>query len=215
MRILILFFLLLNSNLNAQMNFQFNWGDQNIENNQRYYFNEKDWIEFSELKIYLSNYSLGKNHGEVILKLVDLVDNENADSKIILDSLDINDFETFSFQLGLDSIINTSGILYGDLDPINGMYWAWNSGYIHLKMVGKSSLVPCTNNEFEFHLGGYRKPNETFFDVTLPIKGNILKLNLKSLYLNHIDFNTTTQIMIPGSTAKKITDATANLFSIE
>lgn len=215
MRILILFLLLLNRNLNAQLDFQFTWGNQNVENNQKYYFNEKDWIEFSELKIYLSNYSLSKSNGGIILKLVDLIDNENADSKVILDSVNINYFETLTFQFGLDSIINTSGILDGDLDPINGMYWAWNSGYIHLKMVGKSSLVPSTKNEFEFHLGGYRKPNETYFDVTLPIKGNTLKFNLKPLFLNHIDFNKTTQIMIPGVNAKKITNATANLFSIE
>ncbi|MFM7681134.1 MAG: MbnP family protein [Bacteroidota bacterium] len=215
MRILVLFLLLLNRNLNAQLNFQFSWGDQNIENNKRYYFNEKDWIEFSELKIYLSNYSLSKSNGGIILKLVDLIDNENADSKVILDSLNLNFFETLTFQFGLDSVINTSGILDGALDPIHGMYWAWNSGYIHLKMVGKSSLVSSTKNEFEFHLGGYRNPNETYFDVTLPIKGNTLKLNLKHLFLNHIDFNKTTQIMIPGTAAKKISDATANLFSIE
>lgn len=215
MRIPILFLLLLNFNLNAQLNFQFTWGNQNIENNKMYIFNETDWIEFSELKIYFSNYSLSKSNGGIILKLVDLIDNENAESKVILDSININFFEDLTFQFGLDSIINTSGILYGDLDPINGMYWAWNSGYIHLKMVGKSSLVPTTKNEFEFHLGGYRKPNETYFDVTLPINGNTLKLNLKSLFLNHIDFNKTSKIMIPCESAKIITSAAANLFSIE
>ena len=98
---------------------------------------------------------------------------------------------------------------------MNGMYWAWNSGYIHLKIVGKSSLVQTVKNEFEFHLGGYRKPNETYFDVTLPINGNNLKLNLKTLFLNHIDFNKTAQIMIPCEAAKMITSAAANLFSIE
>jgi len=58
------------------------------------------------------------------LKLVDLIDNENAESKVILDSVKINYFETLTFQFGLDSVINTSGIPDGDLDPINGMYWA-------------------------------------------------------------------------------------------
>jgi hypothetical protein len=215
MKFLFLPLLLLNFSLFAQLNFQFNWGSDQVENNQKYYFNEIDWIEFSELKIYLSNYSLSNSNGEIHLKLVDLIDNENADSKVILDSVNINYFKTFTFQFGLDSVINTSGILDGDLDPINGMYWAWNSGYIHLKMVGKCSLVPSTKSEFEFHLGGYRKPNETYFDVTLPIKGNTLIFNLKPLFLNHIDFNKTTNIMIPGAPTKKITDATANLFTIE
>lgn len=215
MKCLALPLLLLKFSLFAQLNFHFNWGTDQVENNKRYFFNEKDWIEFSELKVYLSNYSVSDKHGGVIFKSVDLIDNENAASKVILDSVDIIFFETFSFQLGLDSVINTSGILDGDLDPINGMYWAWNSGYIHLKMVGKSSLVQSKKNEFEFHLGGYRKPYETYFDVTLPIKGNNLRLNLKPLFLNHIDFKKTTQIMIPGEAAKIITSAVSNLFSIE
>ena len=215
MRILIFLLGFLNFNLNAQLNFQFTWENQTIENNKRYYFNAKDWIEFSELKIYLSNYSLSKNNRGVILKSVDLIDNENSESKVILDSINTNFFETLTFHFGLDSSINTSGILDGDLDPMNGMYWAWNSGYIHLKIVGKSSLVQSAKNEFEFHLGGYRKPNETYFDVTLTINGNNLKLNLKTLFLNHIDFNKTAQIMIPCEAAKMITSAAANLFSIE
>lgn len=215
MRILIYLLVFLNFNINAQLNFQFTWENQTIENNKRYYFNAKDWIEFSELKIYLSNYSLSKKNRGVILKSVDLIDNENSESKVILDSINTNFFETLTFHFGLDSLINTSGILDGDLDPMNGMYWAWNSGYIHLKMVGKSSLVQTAKNEFEFHLGGYRKPNETYFDVTLPINGNNLKLNLKTLFLNHIDFNKTEQIMIPCEAAKMITSEAANLFSIE
>lgn len=214
MKILIFLLALLDFNVNAQLNFQFSWGDEDVENNKRYYFND-NWIEFSELKVYLSNYSLSIGNNIIVLNSVDLIDNENANSQVILDSIKLNPFNTLSFNFGLDSLINTSGILDGDLDPINGMYWAWNSGYIHLKMVGKSSLVPSTKNEFEFHLGGYRKPNETNFKVSIPINGNNLKLNLKTLFLNHIDFNKGTYIMIPGEPAKAIMTAAANLFSIE
>src|SRR5206468_4295126 len=31
------------------------------------------------------------------------------------------------FLLGVDSIINTTGVQTGDLDPSKGMYWVWNT----------------------------------------------------------------------------------------
>lgn len=215
MRFLFFLFIIFNFHLSAQMNFEFTWGNEKIENFKRYPLNNNDWIEFSELKIYLSNYILSEKNHTIELNSVDLIDNENTDSKVILDSINPSSFESLTFNIGLDSVINTSGILLGDLDPINGMYWAWNSGYIHLKMIGKSSLVNAAKNEFEFHLGGYRKPNETCFKVTLPIGGNTVKLDLKPLFLNHIELNNTALIMIPGAQAKKIMQEAVKLFSTE
>jgi hypothetical protein len=213
--LLITIFIFLKLMLFAQLNFQFSWGNENVENNKRYYFSQEDWIEFSELKIYLSNYSvIAKKQGH-LMKIVDLIDNENADSKVILDSTNINLYETLTFNFGLDSLINTSGILDGDLDPVNGMYWAWNSGYIHLKMVGKSSLVNTAKNEFEFHLGGYRSPNQTCFLVTVPIKGDLLKFDLKPLFTNQIELKKSNNLMIPGKEAHQISKFAATLFSTE
>jgi hypothetical protein len=214
-RLLILFFVILDFNLSAQLHFQFTWGKEPIENQKKYQLNEGDWIEFDELKLYLSNYSLSKSNSGVILKLVDLIDNENAESKVILDSVNINSFEDLTFQFGLDSIINTSGILDGDLDPMNGMYWAWNSGYIHLKMVGKSSQVNTAKNQFEYHIGGYRNPNITYFSVELPLIGKTLKLDLKPLFTETIEFQHESIIMIPSPNAKIIAESVSHLFSIE
>jgi hypothetical protein len=214
-RLLILFFVILDFNLSAQLHFQFTWGKEPIENHKKYQLNEGDWIEFDELKLYLSNYSLSKSNSGVILKLVDLIDNENAESKVILDFVNINSFEDLTFQFGLDSIINTSGILDGDLDPMNGMYWAWNSGYIHLKMVGKSSQVNTAKNQFEYHIGGYRNPNKTYFSVELPLIGKTLKLDLKPLFTETIEFQHESIIMIPSPNAKIIAESVSHLFSIE
>lgn len=215
MRVLILFFITLNFTLNAQLYFQFTWGNEQIENNKKYQLSDGDWIEFNELKLYLSNYRLGGKHHELSLNAVDLLDNEFPESKIILDSLNLNLYETLHFNFGLDSTINTSGILNGDLDPMNGMYWAWNSGYIHFKMTGKSSLISTPKKEFEFHLGGYRKPNQTYFSVELPIMGSKLQLDLKSLFAEHIKIQQESVIMIPSPNAKKICEAASKLFSIK
>ena len=39
--------------------------------------------------------------------------------------------KSIKFLVGTDSTLNTAGILEADLDPVKGMYWAWNTGYIN------------------------------------------------------------------------------------
>ena len=215
MRCLLLILTFLGTQINAQLNFEFVWGNEKIENFKNYPFLNNDSISFSELKLYVSDYLLKSDDRYLSVNSVDLIDNGIPSSKIILDSINLSSYETLSFNFGMDSTINTSGILTGDLDPMKGMYWAWNSGYINLKMVGKSSLVNTLKNEFEYHLGGYRKPNGTCFRVSLPLTTNSIQLDLKSLFLNPIDLKNNPVIMIPGKTASQITESASNLFSIE
>ena len=135
MRCLLLILTFLGTQINAQLNFEFVWGNEKIENFKNYSFLNNDSISFSELKLYVSDYLLKSADRYLSVNSVDLIDNGIPSSKIILDSINLSSYETISFNFGVDSTINTSGILTGDLDPMKGMYWAWNSGYIHLKMV--------------------------------------------------------------------------------
>lgn len=45
------------------------------------------------------------------------------------------------FLLGVDSLTNVSGA-FGGASTIKGMYWAWNSGYINLKLKGAARIRP-------------------------------------------------------------------------
>jgi hypothetical protein len=51
------------------------------------------------------------------------------------------------------------GIVGNGLTPINGMYWAWQSGYIFVKWEG---YIQNENDKaiqpFTFHLGGFQSP---------------------------------------------------------
>jgi hypothetical protein len=67
----------------------------------------------------------------------------------------------------VDSLHNCSGAQSGDLDPVKGMFWTWNSGYIFFKLEGKSPASHSPGNIFEFHVGGYRKPNNNLRGVEL------------------------------------------------
>ena len=60
----------------------------------------------------------------------------------------------FQVYLGVDSTLNYDGIHEGALDPINNMYWTWQTGYIHCKLEGYI-LNQSAKRSFEFHIGGY------------------------------------------------------------
>jgi len=53
-----------------------------------------------------------------------------------------NDVETLSF--GLDSIDNVQTSFEGALDPIHGMFWTWNAGYVN------SFLIPAKKTIWMF-----------------------------------------------------------------
>lgn len=213
--LLIPIFIFFNFKLFAQLHFQFCWGTEPIVNSKKYDLNEKDSISFSELKLYLSNFILKSKNRTIEINEIALIDNDNEESKIILDTIQISDFNTLIFTFGLDSNTNTSGILTEDLDPVNGMYWAWNSGYIHLRMVGNSNIVSTNKKLFEYHLGGYRFPNQTYFPVNVSIKGNNLKFDLKPLFRNQIQLDKKNNIMIPGKEAHQISKFATSLFCTE
>ncbi|MFM1876918.1 MAG: hypothetical protein RL266_2655 [Bacteroidota bacterium] len=63
------------------------------------------------------------------------------------------------FTLGIDSLTNVSGVMGGDLDPMKGMYWTWQSGYINWKL--ETSRFTC-------HIGGYCSPFATAHLLSFP-----------------------------------------------
>jgi hypothetical protein len=79
-----------------------------------------------------------------------------------LKNIPVGIYTELSFAIGVDSLKNTQGVLTGDLDPIKGMYWAWNTGYIAAKMEGHSNACKTLHHAFEFHIGGYLSPFQSY-----------------------------------------------------
>lgn len=73
---------------------------------------------------------------------------------------------TISFVPGVDSSRNMSGAQSGALDPLNGMFWTWRSGYIMAKFEGRSPASALQHRMFEYHIGGYEGAHK----VTDPVK---------------------------------------------
>lgn len=118
-------------------------------------------------KYYVGNFHLRNMKGEEFIShryfLIDQDDNNSM--RIIIDSIPVGEYNSIGFTLGVDSINNCSGAQAGALDPVNGMYWSWNSGYIFLKMEGISPVSNSNGKRLEFHIGGYKKPNDCMKDI--------------------------------------------------
>lgn len=80
-------------------------------------------------------------------------------------------FNRIRFFVGIDSLTNVSGAMGGALDPTNGMYWTWQSGYINMKLEGRSLSSKHPRKEFQLHLGGYETPYCTLQQVELEVRG--------------------------------------------
>jgi hypothetical protein len=72
----------------------------------------------------------------------------DSSTHVFFKNLEISNYDDVSFTLGLDSSKNVSGDLENAYDPLLGMYWAWNTGYVNLKLAGKSSLVLTKTHDF-------------------------------------------------------------------
>ncbi len=123
----------------------------------------------TKFKYYIGNIHLKKVNGtETTYKDYYLINEEDPASKTFnLNNIPTGSYTGIEFTIGVDSIDNCSGAQSGALDPINAMFWAWNTGYIFLKLEGKSRASKSPGNIFEFHIGGYRPPYSCIRKVLL------------------------------------------------
>ena len=181
--------------------------------------NDSKHLKITEVKFYLSKIQLLRN-GKIVLEEKNgfhLVDAGQTNPFIIVVNNTQNiSFDQVQFNLGIDSTTNVSGAMGGDLDPTKGMYWTWQSGYINFKLEGTSPLCTTRNNEFQFHLGGYQKPNYCLQPLSFPIKNSSkidLKLDVQKI-LEQVDLPRTNHIMSPSAEAVLISKIVANAFTL-
>lgn len=202
-----------------QLNISPSYGKKPIDlTDSSFTTNDASSLRIEVLKFYLSNLQLLKN-GKVVLQDIKahLVDVANKNSlQIIYDNNENIVFDELEFSLGVDSVTNVSGALGGDLDPTKGMYWTWQSGYINFKLEGSSKLCKTRNNEFQFHLGGYQRPNDCLQTLSYPIHNSkliMLILNVQKIF-EQIDLAKTNQLMSPSIEAVRLSKIIANAFEV-
>jgi hypothetical protein len=199
------------------------YGSSPVELHKKY-LSKSDTLEIETLKFYLSNIEIEFADKSKIKphKNYHLIDIEKPNSLLIpITKRENKIISKVTFHVGIDSITSVSGALGGDLDPINGMYWTWQSGYINMKIEGKSNSCKTRKNQFQFHLGGYLKPNYALRKIEIPIQKNQIPngeikiiADIGNLF-SEISLKETNSIMIPGKAAMEIADLFAKIFSVE
>jgi hypothetical protein len=222
------------------------FGDKPIMEDTWFVSKNGDSIQFDNIRFYLSDIQLEMDDKTVITDSVKahLVDVFEPNTfQIAFPKVDYKHVKTLRFNIGIDSLTNVSGALNGDLDPQRGMYWAWQSGYINLKIEGKSPQSKNRKNVFQYHIGGYLPPfyairhieinciqidgvilnhpvNNTVQNPTSDIKnpkyteGSLLKINF-SKFFDAIHIASQNSIMMPCKEAVQLADLSVQMFSIQ
>ena len=191
-----------------------------------------DMLNISTLKFYITKFSIvpesksGIIHRVSDSHLFDAGDSTTSSFSFDLPSDLKDNYDRICFTLGVDSIDNTNGANSGDLDPVKGMYWAWNTGYVMAKIEGTSKACHTLHNAFEFHIGGYMPPYNTSRKIELrlpeplhPVSGLtktiIIKADVAAWFAEKLDLSKTNSIVIPGKAASEMADRYARMFSLE
>lgn len=140
------------------------------------------------LKYYLSYFTLIKDDGtEVVLNDHKLVDGLNTSNNFLIKSgIPEGNYTSVKFYIGVDEVHNHTGAQEGDLDPINGMLWTWNTGYIFFKHEGQYRKADQSSAYMTYHWA----TDQMYQSIELPIsftqtkEEKTLKLtfNLNDLY---------------------------------
>ena len=185
-------------------------------------------VRYTVFKYYLGKFTLTSADGSTTTLPVSyyLVDESNMASKTISITIPGGDYAAIGFMIGVDSARNVSGVQEGALDPANGMFWTWNSGYIMAKMEGKSALSPAPLQNITFHIGGFRVANSVLRTINMPFgktvtaDGGSLVLQLRAdadkWWHGKTDIHIADHpvIMEPGADAMTLADNYAEMFTL-
>ena len=166
-------------------------------------------VQLEQVRFYLSKFAFYKGDQLITTDPVEayLIDLENDSTRTLLfPTIDPKHVDRVSFLFGIDSITNTSGVMGGALDPMYGMYWSWQSGYINCKIegtVGTSKPKP-----FQYHLGGYSGEflaAQSISLTTTPNESFRLNIDLTPLLNTAVRSGEETHVMSPCTKAVEYT----------
>ncbi len=189
-----------------------------IEIGKKYPY-KNDSVEIETLKFYISGIQFFQNEKLVAVaeKKYHLFDIENPATQYIYQPNEKNiQFNRLHFSIGIDSITNEAGAIGDDLDPTNGMYWTWQSGYINFKLEGKTKICPARNHQFTFHIGGYQYPYNAIQNLDMVVSNNekiVVSFDVSEL-LSQLNLAEVYEVMSPNEKAMMLSKKIGTAFSI-
>ena len=169
------------------------------------------------LRFYISGIELCQGNSPVwkekgSVHLYDLEDPKN----ILLSVPSSLVYDHIRFCIGIDSLTNVSGAMGGALDPMLGMYWTWQSGYINFKAEGHSSASAHPKKEFQLHLGGYSGSDKALRQISLPLVSSSaigIRVDLRK-FLEAAALAKRPHLMSPCPEAVELSDVLSHCFKI-
>ena len=206
-------------------------GNLPLQLNSTQYTNANgDTFNVSLYNYYISNIRLTASDNSVYTETESyhLVKASNiASLQFTLANVPVKNYTSITFMIGVDSTRNVSGAQTGALDPANGMFWSWNSGYIMSKLEGTSPQSPATNQIVMYHVGGFSGANNALKTVTLNFPGTAnvsasvtplvtIRSDAAEWFKTpvNVDISTLHTVHMAGASAKKIADNYADMFSV-
>jgi hypothetical protein len=122
-----------------------------------------DTVAISDLKYYISHVKLIREDNSILnLQNNNLLDFITNKTEINLE-VPAGKYKAVSFYLGVDSVNNSSGLQQGDLDPANGMFWTWSTGYIYYRLKARHGF---DNKGIVYDIGGAQHLLSFTFDLS-------------------------------------------------
>lgn len=183
----------------------------------------------TKFKYYVSNVTVNGPAVVAEKESYHLIDESNPASLSFSFTLKTNSYNAVQFLLGVDSLHNVSGAQTGALDPLNDMFWTWNSGYVMAKMEGTSPQSTQVNNKVEYHIGGFSGTNSALKNISIPLsaaqlidikEGRISEVIIEADFNkwwqtpNDLKISVTPVCNTPGALAKSVADNYSDMFSL-
>lgn len=215
------------------LSFEAMFGDSVLVfNNKTYITQNGDSVNISTFKYYISNIQLIKtDNSTYTVPESYLLVNHNASGSMAsftLSNIPVGQYKGIKMLIGVDSARNVSGAQTDALDPSNGMFWSWSTGYIMMKLEGTSPQVGWTSKTFQFHIGGFSGTynvlkwiNPSFNLATADVSSSVtpeihFKTDISEIFKtpNTINLATTFQVTT-GPFAKMMADNYADMITVE
>ena len=181
-------------------------------------------LQVTKCLFYLSNFSITYSDGKktklpASYFLVDLSNKKSCQIQLPTENKKI---QSIHFLLGIDSATNVRGIQKGVLDPVRGMFWTWNTGYVMAKLEGISSASTMPGKKFSYHVGGYAGNQNVIKSIDLSIPASpenkiVLLVDLLRWFNGPSPISIAQQpnCHSPGELAQKIAGNYQSMFSIQ
>lgn len=211
-----------NSIASDDFNFKVNllYGTDNLVKNKKYSSSLQSEFSITTVKFYISNVKITYKDGSCFFDKNGyyLISLENEKNEFKLNEKVKSDIDSISFMIGVDEEKAISGEMEGDLDPMNGMFWSWQSGFSSFKLEGNSPSCKSRKNEFIFHIGGYKEPYNSLRTIEFHLpnsKKHEININVDfQKLMNKIDLSKVNNLMSPSIMAMKIADYYKDIFSL-